>query len=174
MRCLRLAIQAFLHDSRASLALLRNPLISYSRMNVPLPCSRDLWLAPDSQAWANMIVAGTASIASHPLLLVDVFANINLLEGLDSQADVYLCYLATLHATAAQVWDYKQHSSFREKHSRITDDAVNLLNNALQDYLFVFHTETSLSGHELTSSIGTRHSPDSGQNATLSGRTQPK
>ncbi|PMD43893.1 hypothetical protein L207DRAFT_421186 [Hyaloscypha variabilis F] len=132
----RLAIQAFLHDSRVSLALLRNPLISYSRMNVPLPCSRDLWLAPDSQAWANMIVAGTASITSHPLLLVDVFANINLLEGLDSQADVYLCYLATLHATAAQVWDYKQHSTFRKKHNRITDDAVNLLNNALQDHLY--------------------------------------
>ncbi|KAE9377617.1 hypothetical protein N431DRAFT_478819 [Stipitochalara longipes BDJ] len=132
----RLAIQAFLHDSRVSLALLRNPLISYSRMNVLLPSSRDIWLAPDSQTWANMIMTGTASVALRPPLLVDVFANIDLLEGLDSQADIYLCYLAALHATAAQVWDYKQHSTFAKRYNRTTEDSVDLLNSALQKHLY--------------------------------------
>ncbi|CZR68099.1 uncharacterized protein PAC_17998 [Phialocephala subalpina] len=132
----RLAIQAFLHDSRASLALLRNPIISYAHMNVPLPSSRDLWLAPDSQSWANMIVARTASIGFQPPLLVDVFANIDLLEGLSSRVDVYLCYLAALHATAAQVWDYKQHSNFAKNSNRTSDDPLDLLNNALQKHLY--------------------------------------
>ena len=107
-------------------------------MNVPLPSSRDLWLAPDSKTWAHMIVTGIATVPLRPPLLVDVFANIDLLDGLESKADIYLCYLTTLHAVAAQVWDHKQHSTFAKKHSHITEDAVDLLSNALQNHLFVF------------------------------------
>jgi hypothetical protein len=137
MLYIRLAIQAFLHDSRVSLALLRNPLISYAQMNLPLPSPRDLWLAPDSQTWANMVVAGTASVFSQPPLLVDLFANIDVLDGMDSKVDVYLCYLTALHATAAQVWDHKQHSVFMKNCSHTSDEAASLLNDAFQKHLFV-------------------------------------
>lgn len=106
-------------------------------MNVPLPSSRDLWLASDSQTWANIIVAGTATVPLQPPLLVEVFANLDLLDGMDCKADVYLCYLSALHATAAQVWDHKQHLAFAKHSCHTSDEALNLLNDALQKHLFV-------------------------------------
>lgn len=83
-----------------------------------------------------MLITGAASISSQPQMLLDVFANIDILKGLKSQVDVYLGFLSALHAIAGQVWDYKQHSGFRNSRER-TSDETDLLNTARQKNLFV-------------------------------------
>jgi hypothetical protein len=47
----RLVYHAFVMDAQTSMAMLTSPLISFAELKIPLPESRDLWLAQDAEHW---------------------------------------------------------------------------------------------------------------------------
>ena len=47
----RLVLHTFIHDSQVSLAQTKDPLLSPSRMQLPLPLSLELWQAQDALCW---------------------------------------------------------------------------------------------------------------------------
>jgi hypothetical protein len=47
----RLVYHAFIVDSKVSIAMSTTSLISFSELKVPMPQSRDLWLASDAESW---------------------------------------------------------------------------------------------------------------------------
>ncbi|KAG9256746.1 uncharacterized protein F5Z01DRAFT_487176 [Emericellopsis atlantica] len=47
----RLALRMLLHDSNSSMALLTNPLISYTEVQLPLPAPTELWTAESAERW---------------------------------------------------------------------------------------------------------------------------
>ncbi len=94
-------------------------------------------MASDSQAWAELLISETASILQHSPTLMDVFSNIEILDGLQTKVDTYLCFLTTLHAIAAQVWDYRQRSASTHNVYSMTGEDINLLNDAFQSQTYV-------------------------------------
>jgi hypothetical protein len=49
----RLALTLFSRDTRSSISLLNQPLISYAELSADLPLSKDLWLAKTATEWKN-------------------------------------------------------------------------------------------------------------------------
>lgn len=62
----RLAIHVFLHQIRASIAFLQNPHISLSDISLPLPASRDLWLAQSAEEWRTRYLLRQTPNPHHP------------------------------------------------------------------------------------------------------------
>lgn len=104
---------------------------------------------------------------------MDVFSNIEILDGKETKVDTYLCLLTALHAVAAKVWDYRQQSAFAHNVYSTSDEIISLLSDAFQNHtyvisflIFLFYT------HEI--SIVTGLLLNSARNATPSDRVHPK
>jgi len=83
------------------------------------------------------LLTGSASVSAQPPLLVEVFANIDILDDMDSKADVYLTFVAVLHAAAAQIWNHKQQIAVAKFGSLTPNGDVELLNDAFGKHLSV-------------------------------------
>lgn len=65
---------------------------------------------------------------------MDLFSNIEILNGKESSVDVYLCLKIALHAIAAEVWNYRQQSPFPQNPCSNSDETAKMLRHALQTY----------------------------------------
>lgn len=108
----RLVHHLFEHDILTTITKVRNPLISYAEMTLPLPASRDQWLAPTAETWHMSGLEKTPRDAKHAnLSLRDLLADDELLRCLPGDVDVSVARAAHLHGLAAQTWEHFQQSS---------------------------------------------------------------
>lgn len=77
---------------------------------LPLPAARELWLAPNAQAWRHKFLAKQSLPQSALPSVVAVFGNLNLLDDLSSTIDNRLCLMVACHALAQEVWQFRQES----------------------------------------------------------------
>ncbi len=95
----------------------RNPLISYAEMNLPLPDSRELWLAPTAEAWKSFYL----SKQQHTTSVCDLLANNDLIKCLPDSVDNRLARKAYVHGLAALTWEHSQ----QEKLFNSVDTSTN-------------------------------------------------
>lgn len=102
----RLVFHAFLHDSQAMLVHMRSPLITPAQMSLPIPASRELWLAPNAHAWRSAYLAQNQSGALPSA--VDMFSDPELFSSQEHHTDKSLCRLLVAHSMAHEVFEYRQ------------------------------------------------------------------
>ena len=92
-----------------TISKLRNPLISYAEMSLPLPAARTLWLSPTPEAWqlAHFGMASDSTKGRH-LSLRHLLADGRALKDLSPQLDVQLSSSIHLHGNVARIWEYRQ------------------------------------------------------------------
>lgn len=103
----RLIIHLFTHDAQTSISLQKNHLISYNELAFSLPASRDLWRAPNAEAWRHVYLSKKPLHQPIPRVS-EVMHNLNVLDELQERIDVELCYSALLHGFWGQVNAYRE------------------------------------------------------------------
>lgn len=110
---LRLSIHLFLHDTRASIALQKNPLISVTDITISLPASRIFYLAGSATEWKSCFrEQRVPPLARASLQLIDVMHDMSVLDDLHSEIDVALCYTAAVHGFWGQIWAFRESWKF--------------------------------------------------------------
>lgn len=104
----RLVIHAFLHDSQAMLVHMRSPLITSAQMQLPVPASRELWLAPNAHAWRSSFLAQKSVPLGELPSTIDMFSDPELFAGQDHPSDKSLSRLLVAHSMAHDVFEYRQ------------------------------------------------------------------
>jgi hypothetical protein len=110
--CVRLAIHLFLHDTRASAALQKPPLLWLSELNFSIPASRDLWLADTAVKWKEKYLSKRPSASLSIPRMIDAMHDTSLLDVLRDHIDTNLCSLAVLHGFWGQIWALQEASRF--------------------------------------------------------------
>ena len=104
----RMVYNTFIQDSQVMLVQMRSPLISPAQMLLPVPAPRELWLAPNAEAWRSAFIAkyppGTESLPS----VIDVIGDPHILGTSGDLLDKRLCQLLVAHAIAHEVFEYRQ------------------------------------------------------------------
>jgi hypothetical protein len=108
----RLSIHLFLHDTRASIALQKYPLVAIMEITISLPAAQNMFLAGSATEWKSCFLQNNISLAGPPLQLIDVMHDITVLDNLDSEFDVSLCYLAAVHGFWCQIWAFRESWKF--------------------------------------------------------------
>ncbi|PVH82824.1 hypothetical protein DL98DRAFT_413922, partial [Cadophora sp. DSE1049] len=108
----RLVIHMFLHDTRASVALQKGALISFTELSFSLPSSRSLFLANSAAAWKAKYLEHRTPLWRAPPRLIDALHDITILDDLQDECDVALCYTALLHGFWGQIWAYLEGCKF--------------------------------------------------------------
>lgn len=110
---LRLSIHLFLHDTRASIALQKNPLISVTDITISLPASRIFYLAGSATEWKSCFhEQRVPPLAGASIQLTDVMHDMSVLDHLHSEIDVALCYTAAIHGFWSQIWAFRESWKF--------------------------------------------------------------
>ncbi|EGP86300.1 uncharacterized protein MYCGRDRAFT_44386 [Zymoseptoria tritici IPO323] len=104
----RLVFHTFLHDSQVMLVHMRPPLISPAQMQLPIPASRDLWLASNAHAWRSAFLAETPAEGKTMPSTINIFSDPELLSRLERPTDKSLCYMLIVHSMAHEVFEYRQ------------------------------------------------------------------
>lgn len=104
----RMVFDTFIQDSQVMLVQMRCPLISPAQMLLPVPAPRDLWTAPNAEAWRSAFIAkypsGTEALPS----VIDIIGDPHLLGTHGGSLDKRLCQLLVAHAIAHEVFEYRQ------------------------------------------------------------------
>ena len=104
----RLVMHAFIHDSQVAIAHMKNPLVSPAQMLLPLPASKELWLAQNAHSWRNFyLVEGGPTQAALPSVMT-LAGNMRILDDLESVTDKPLCLLIASHSMAYEVFQFRQ------------------------------------------------------------------
>jgi hypothetical protein len=104
----RLVFHTFLHDSQAMLVHMRPPLISPAQMHLPIPASRELWLAPNAHAWRSAFLAQNQVEGRTLPSTIDMFSDPELFSSQDHPTDKSLCRLLVAHSLAHEIFEYRQ------------------------------------------------------------------
>jgi hypothetical protein len=121
----RLVFQTFLFDSQAMLVHMRPPLISPAQLDLPIPASRELWLASNAHSWRSAFLAQGSIEARVLPSTVDMFSDPELFSRLDHPTDPSLCRLLIAHSLAHEVFEYRkqaqmlQHAGERRRRDRV-------------------------------------------------------
>ncbi len=132
-----MAIHLFLHDTRASVALQKPPLITFSELTFSLPASRDLWLADTAAKWkARYLAKRPVNLPTIPKML-DALHDTALLDVLHDHIDISLCSITLLHGFWGQIWPFQEASKFHLSGQRDQGSATHrLLLTALHRELY--------------------------------------
>lgn len=104
----RLVVHTFIHDSQVAITYVKNPLVSPAQMRLPLPASKQLWLARDARSWCSLFLAeGCRTRSSLPPVMA-LSGNIRVLDDLESATDKALCLLIACHSKSYEVHQYRQ------------------------------------------------------------------
>lgn len=104
----RLVFHTFLHDAQAMLVHMRSPLITPAQMQLPIPSSRDLWLASNALAWRSVFLAQNTFEGGAVPSTIDMFSDPEVFSGLNHHTDKSLCRLLVAHSMAHDVFEYRQ------------------------------------------------------------------
>ncbi|TGO62073.1 hypothetical protein BCON_0022g00100 [Botryotinia convoluta] len=108
----RLSLKLFQHDTRASLALQKPPLINFTELSFSVPASRELFQAGSAADWKSKYIGKSHSPVVQPPRLIDIMHNSCGLEDLDESWDVDLCYEAALNGFWGQIWAIGESTRF--------------------------------------------------------------
>ncbi|RMY45514.1 hypothetical protein D0865_09862 [Hortaea werneckii] len=107
----RLIIAFFIFDSQVAMVNMKNASISPAQMQIPLPASRDMWLAPNAHAWRNIYYSvKLPDVHPESITMLDFFGNNAVLQQLGDMVDHRLCMLAACHGLGHEVWNFRQHA----------------------------------------------------------------
>lgn len=110
----RLVHHVFEHDMLMTMAKHRQPLISYAELSLPLPASRDLWLAPSSEAWHKLFCETQQGLRTEHRSVRSLLADQKPLLCLPESIDSGLATTMYLYGVSAQTWEYTQQSTLLE------------------------------------------------------------
>ncbi|RYP00598.1 hypothetical protein DL764_006472 [Monosporascus ibericus] len=111
----RLVFHAFIYDAQVSMAMLTNPIISYSELAIPLPESRDLWMAEDAEKWKTLYLNRPRS-QNRQLSLLDFLQQPT---ELPESYDVHFCSLIILYGIWGMIWQHVQLASTLKRSGQI-------------------------------------------------------
>jgi hypothetical protein len=106
----RLVHHLFEHDMLMAMAKHRQPLISYAELSLPLPASRNLWLAPSAEIWHKLSMENPEPTPSDHRSVRSMLADQKPLSCLPGQYDHGLATTMYLYGISAQTWEYNQQS----------------------------------------------------------------
>ncbi|KAK8103750.1 uncharacterized protein PG998_010783 [Apiospora kogelbergensis] len=105
----RLVLHMYCHDVQASIALQKNPLMTYTELRFSLPASRDLWRATSAEAWRDIYLRKKYLVADTAVPRVsDIMNCMTILEEFEDFIDVELCYVAVLYGFWGQIASYRE------------------------------------------------------------------
>ncbi|KAK7999805.1 hypothetical protein PG990_012405 [Apiospora arundinis] len=105
----RLVLHLYFHDVQASIALQKNPLMTYTELCFSLPASRDLWRASSAEAWRDMYLRKRPLAADTTVPRIsDIMNCMTILEEFEDFIDVELCYVAVLYGFWGQISSYRE------------------------------------------------------------------
>lgn len=107
----RLVHHVFEHDILMTAAKHRQPLISYAELSLPLPASRDLWLAPSSEVWQKLYFESHQVSHFEHRSVRSLLADQRPLLCLPDSIDSGLATTMYLYGVSAQTWEYTQQST---------------------------------------------------------------
>lgn len=134
----RLAFRILQHDTSCSIALLVNPLISYTEVLLPFPSSDSQWSAPAPEQWKAAVLAHKTPSLDRPLSLAEYVNDPTSLDGVKSTVDTTIANSAFLSCAWSLSWELIQLSSLQKAGSRRWngllmvsrhDELLKLLNN---------------------------------------------
>ncbi|KAK7984824.1 hypothetical protein PG988_002446 [Apiospora saccharicola] len=109
----RLVLHLFFHDVQASIALQKNPLMTYTEICFSLPASRDLWRASSAEAWRDIYLRKKPLAVDTAIPRIsDIMNCMAILEEFEDFIDVELCYTAVLYGFWGQISSYREAVKF--------------------------------------------------------------
>jgi hypothetical protein len=128
----RLVFFLFEHDTRQSITLFTNPLISYAELGLPLPEAESLWLANTAEKWKQTYMTLNQHKQREPSL-TDLLQHVELLgEGRD-MFDETTASQALLSAAWRLIWEYRQMCSISRGHASSWSNSNLLLSTRLTE-----------------------------------------
>ncbi|KAL4735878.1 hypothetical protein BDV11DRAFT_208107 [Aspergillus similis] len=142
----RLVYQFFCHDVEVAAAM-NQPPTSFAEFTLPIPSSRDLWLAPTAQAWKATWMAKYQQTAPD-MSLRDLVSNPTLFHHVPGHLDARVAAAALLHGLIAKVWDIMQQKLLgRRGASKIPAQKRLLLQSRQEDlYTDIQQVQSALHG----------------------------
>lgn len=104
----------------------RQPVMSFAELMLPLPASREIWLAPDATSWRLSYAECQSNIDASEVSVRRMSAEEELSSLLFSGRDRGILVTMKLCAIAAQVWDYQQMRSLSSSGSVSADPSSEL------------------------------------------------
>ena len=98
----------------AAAAMNRPALTSYSELTLPFPSSRELWLAPSSSVWKQLLEKNYSKNFRSDLSLRDLLADASSLNHLPENVDKGVVNSALLHGLMSQVLLFRQQASLTD------------------------------------------------------------
>ncbi|GAB7351463.1 hypothetical protein MBLNU459_g2123t1 [Dothideomycetes sp. NU459] len=127
----RLAFHFFQHDTKQSLSLFTNPLVSYAELGLPLPEAQALWLAPNAEQWKKAYL--TVFQHQRTPSLVDLLQNVDLLGESHGLFDERIADEALLGAAWGLIWEYRQLCSIMQGQTSQWSNSSLLLSSRLTE-----------------------------------------
>ncbi|KAJ3528052.1 hypothetical protein NM208_g10393 [Fusarium decemcellulare] len=131
----RLVYHSFIMDTQVSIGMSTQPLISFSEFKTPMPESKDLWLAPNAEAWKALYLKKERP--ENRLSLLEYFRDS---AEIDDTYDVPFCRLIILCGIWGMVWQGLQTHAILGK-PKHTDAVSNLRHQEILKALkcFILH-----------------------------------
>lgn len=111
----RLAFRFMLHDTNSSMALLVNPLVSYTEVQLPLPDSAALWSAATPEQWKT---AFSSQSNTQGLVVADLIDDPEVLNTHRDSLDTALASLCVLSFAWTLTWEYTRLASLQRLRPR--------------------------------------------------------
>ncbi|UNI14453.1 hypothetical protein JDV02_001082 [Purpureocillium takamizusanense] len=113
----RLVFHCYIREAQTSMTTLTNPCLSYSELTLPLPESRELWLAENALEWKTRYLERNAGHQKRPPSVGDLFHDVHLLTQNHARLDVQYSISIFLHGFWALILEYRQLSSVHKTRS---------------------------------------------------------
>ncbi|KEQ67409.1 uncharacterized protein M437DRAFT_80055 [Aureobasidium melanogenum CBS 110374] len=128
----RLVFYLLEYDTRQSIALFTNPLISYAELGLPLPEAESLWLAATAEKWKQTYLNLNQHKQREPSL-TDLLQDVELLGEGHDMFDETTASQALLGAAWRLIWEYRQMCSISRGHASSWSNSKLLLSSRLTE-----------------------------------------
>lgn len=118
----RLAYHVLFQDVQTSSALYRQPVISYSEVNLTMPCSEEVWQAKSAKAWRQQVLTRPTQPSVQRLTLHSCIKDIGLLSLHRTHIDIQMSLRVMVTIFWSRVWQFIQMrsiSSLEENNSSV-------------------------------------------------------
>ena len=112
---------------QTTVAKVRNPLVSYAELSLPLPSSRRLWLAPSFDVWRLELADTVFGREKSSVSLRDLLSDSDMLRCLPNLVDDVAARTTYLYGLAAQCWEFHQQAIIANNRSASNSDASTQL-----------------------------------------------
>ncbi|KAH0010683.1 hypothetical protein KCU78_g10275, partial [Aureobasidium melanogenum] len=128
----RLVFYLLEYDTRQSIALFTNPLISYAELGLPLPEAESLWLAATAEKWKQIYLSLNQHKQREPSL-TDLLQDVELLGEGHDVFDETTASQALLGAAWRLIWEYRQMCSISRGQASSWSNSKLLLSSRLTE-----------------------------------------